>query len=76
MCHFGVIYSQYLVNMQDGLASSHLSFKLPLGGFRSLASYSTSADLLPLFMLHWPLFSNSELSGTVWKQNKAFLLQY
>jgi len=48
---------------------SHLTFKLPLGGFRFLASCSNSADLLPFYMLHWPLFSNSELSGTVRKQS-------
>lgn len=62
--------------IQDGLAASHLSFKLPFGGFRVLAAYSNSADLLPLCVLHWSLFSNSELSGTVWKQNKAFLRHY
>lgn len=62
--------------IQDGLSASHLSFKLPVGGFRVLAACSNSADLLPLCVLHWPLFSNFELAGTVWKQTKAFLLHY
>lgn len=45
-------------------------------GVSVLAACSNSADLLPLCVLHWPLFSNSELTGTLWNQNKAFLLHY
>lgn len=68
------VFSQYFI--QDELFASPLSLKLPFGGFRVLAVCSNSADLQPLCMVHWPLFSNSELSGTVWKQNKALLLHY